>query len=211
MAGCAAPSTSAPSTSMSPEESPPAAAASAALGRWRRKPGRRRTGPVMVSIPLLAKGLAGQGSMLTDVRTSSSSSSVASAAPPFCSEVETAAARWRSVVSRPLRSGTSRDARGCSYRIRPHGGGRRSYGANWLGQGAVRSCGAAPAVVARRPSRTVRLIDLTVRVGTGGKHRSARNYTDRPSYTDRIYLATQKHTTPCTQPTRVQARHPDAS
>eukprot|EP00964_Phaeocystis_antarctica_P061555 scaffold36797_cov100-Phaeocystis_antarctica.AAC.1 len=74
---------------MSPEESPPAAAASAALGRWRRKPGRRRTGPVMVSIPLLAKGLAGHGSMLTDVRTSSSSSSVASAAAPL------AARKWR--------------------------------------------------------------------------------------------------------------------
>ena len=49
--------------------------------------GRRRTGPVMVSIPLLAKGLAGHGSMLTDVRTSSSSSSVASAATP--------ARKWR--------------------------------------------------------------------------------------------------------------------
>ena len=57
------------------------------------------------------------------------------------------------LTSRPSCSGTSRDARGCSYRIRARGGCKRLGGAIRLGQGAVRSCGGGPAVLARRALR----------------------------------------------------------
>ena len=46
------------------------------------------------------------------------------------------------LTSRPSCSGTSRDARGCSYRIRARGGCKRLGGAIRLGQCA---CAAAPA------------------------------------------------------------------
>ena len=55
------------------------------------------------------------------------------------------------LTSRPSCSGTSRDARGCSYRVRARGGCKRLGGAIRLGQCAAAA--AAPAVLARRTAR----------------------------------------------------------
>ena len=52
------------------------------------------------------------------------------------------------LTSRPSCSGTSRDARGCSYRVRARGGCKRLGGAIRLGQCAVRGC--AGSAVPRR-------------------------------------------------------------